>query len=271
MGAAFTNAGQDTTVQDFFVVWVRSDFGGAASGTIKVILSSDVVLPPVNFRTWTYSSLNANQWYRLVVPLRINYVQVGNPTMTLIKEWIVRQVGVALITSNLWVDEEAMDVGNWRKIEFQIPDNIIPTEAFPLPLRSWTWNGSSYVQCVDQDSLGSNNQHTSYYALDGSLMAQDTGSTVFVNGIGNGATLFAPALFNQNARVNVGQDAAFNYSNAYGLQTRYALSLKMAPATSDGLTGNYPSEDITGIQAINKVRVKIQVLYVNEVSSYIGF
>ena len=57
----------------------------------------------------------------------------------------------------------------------------------------------------------------------------------------------------------------------YGTNVRMVFGLKLPPATSDSAIGNYPSNDLSGIQAINKVRLKVSVAFTNEDTTYSGF
>jgi hypothetical protein len=62
-----------------------------------------------------------------------------------------------------------------------------------------------------------------------------------------------------------------NYTTTYGCMSRWMFNLRIAPATSDSLAGNYPSDDLSAFQAINKVRLKVQVYIANEDTSVTGF
>jgi hypothetical protein len=68
-----------------------------------------------------------------------------------------------------------------------------------------------------------------------------------------------------------GTNLISNYTTTYGCNFRFALSLKMPPATSDSNSGNLPSDDLSEPMAINKVRLKVQIHIANEDTNYAGF
>ena len=60
------------------------------------------------------------------------------------------------------------------------------------------------------------------------------------------------------------------YTGTYGCSNRLGIAIKMPPASSDSATGNVPSNDLTGFQGINKVRLKVVISVSNEDTSYPG-
>ncbi|MGI0080372.1 MAG: hypothetical protein ACRECH_12200, partial [Nitrososphaerales archaeon] len=137
------------TAYDFLVLWVRSDFGGNVTGTIQVMLATTAWTA---FFQWNYASLNANQWYRLVVPLANSTSKTGSPNLNSIAALQVNSVGKASVASNLWVDEISSDVGILVPLEFQIPDAVSQTTQYPILVQSW--NGSSYLTFSEESAQG---------------------------------------------------------------------------------------------------------------------
>ncbi|MHB8603373.1 MAG: hypothetical protein ACYC9R_12140, partial [Nitrosotalea sp.] len=82
--------------------------------------------------------------------------------------------------------------------------------------------------------------------------------------------LFVPSGVGQTPYKPVGNAPAITYTLTFGCMERFAVAIKMPPAASDSLSGNYPSNDLSGMQAINKVRLKVLVYYSNDDTTYSG-
>ncbi|MGI0080094.1 MAG: hypothetical protein ACRECH_10765, partial [Nitrososphaerales archaeon] len=240
-------------------LWVRSDFGGNATGTIQVMLATTAWTA---FFQWNYASLNANQWYRLVVPLAHSTSKTGSPNLNNIAALQVNSVGKASVASNLWVDEISLDVGILVPLEFQIPDAVSQTTQYPIVVQSW--NGSSYLTFSEESAQGDTVQNPNNISyLDGSTSAQ-----LFPAGSWSGT--YPPGAIGVSVQDSQGHTTLV-YTTTYGTNERFVNKVKMSPATSDSNSGSYPSNDLTGFQAINKVRLKVQVYYSSEETSYSGF
>lgn len=82
---------------------------------------------------------------------------------------------------------------------------------------------------------------------------------------------FIPNIIGTSNTGRSGQAGAITYSTTYGCNYSIAGALKLAPATTDSVAGNLPSDDLSGFAAINKVRIKMQIYVSNEDTSYTGF
>ncbi len=276
---SFPVANTSISSYDFLVLWVRSDFGGNATGGYYVLLGSGGLS---NYYQWYYSGLNANQWYRLVVPLRIPTSTTGSPSLGTIGEFQILASCKASTASNLWVDEIAVDVGRWTNLEFQIPDN--PSQNSGQYLNSCfeigTWSGSSYTQYdFSTDAFGYVQNWgggPGTYALDGSILSVVYGGSGSQDYNSKPLTAYVPGSIGTVQNL-VGSSSTRNnpltitYTTAYGTNNRFAIQIQLPPATSDSNTGNYPSNDIVGLQGINKVQLKVVVYYSSEDTSYSGF
>src|SRR5579875_240019 len=242
------------TAYDFLLFWFRSDFGGNSSGTFQVYLE-----PPgggSDFQ-WNYT-LNANQWYRLVVPLRNPAATAGTVNLDNMGSIQFETIG-ATATTNIWLDEICLDVGRWTYLEFHLPDNVSQSQG-ENAIQVASWNGSAYNDQSSLDAFGNGAGGTPYSFLDGETANQLYSGWWFSWPPGTvGSTVSGP---NGNGNLT--------YTQTYGCNERLAYAIKLPPATSDSASGNYPSNDLTGFQALNKVRLKIQVYYSNEDTTYAG-
>jgi hypothetical protein len=252
----------DLTAYDFAIVWARSDFGGNSTGTLQIALGSSGSA----YFLWQYANCNANQWYRFVIALRNPGSTTGSPNLNNIQGIEVGSIGVGSATTNLWVDEIALDIGRWTAMEFQIPDNISQTQPSPSnEIQTLAWGGSSYSTIENEDPSGSEQNSGTGYTLDG------TTSTQLYSSIQNFGTIFIPGAIGTVQNKSQGNgSSSITYTTSYGCNNRFALSLKLPPATSDSNTGNYPSDDLNGMMAINKVRVKVLIYVSNENTTYEG-
>ncbi len=261
----YTFTAVDYSAADFAVIWIRSDFGGSSTGVATVFFTQG----GINYVLDSTRTCAANEWYRLVLPLRTN----SNPSFTAVTGVIIQFTGPASTVMNAWVDEIAVDSGFTTRLEFQIPDNLLQGETTSLMLNCYAWNGSAYAlwRAQGYGNLGSGGgQNGSFYYLDGSTMEQWVGAF--------GAAFwdvynYAPIGTTLPGSLGVAgfSNAPITYSTTYGTNNRIAIIFKMPPATSDSQSGNYPSNDLSGFQAINKVRLKIVVYYSNEDTTYSGF
>jgi hypothetical protein len=261
---SFPVSNWDVSGYDFLLLWVRSDFGLSSTGTINVLLGDMTT----NYFTWTYSSLAANEWYRLVIPLRNPTNITGTPALNNLAKLSVQSTGAINAATNLWVDEIAADIGNPVTLEFHVPDNIAQTN--PDPIISWSWNGSSYQILMEEDAFG-NEYVPDLYFLDG---ANNKGSVIY-SGQSGGASYFIigypPGTIGSVATQSAITTSPVQYTRGWGTRNRCALMIRLPPATSDSITGNLPSNDLSGFLAINKARLKVQIYCANEDTSYTGF
>ncbi len=264
---------------DFILLWMRSDFAGNATGTLEVWMGDTA---HTNVFNWSYPNAKANEWYRLVVPLRAPYGTTGTPSLSNIQAIWFNGRTTASATETIWLDEIAVDIGRWTNLEFQIPDN--PSQNSGQYLNSCfeigTWNGSSYTQYdFSTDAFGYVQNWgggPGTYALDGSILSVVYGGSGSQDYNSKPLTAYVPGSIGTVENL-VGSSSTRNnpltitYTTAYGTNNRFAIQIQLPPATSDSNTGNYPSNDLSGFQGINKVQLKVVVYYSSEDTSYSGF
>ncbi|MCL4518440.1 MAG: hypothetical protein M1587_04510 [Thaumarchaeota archaeon] len=252
---------------DFIVFWFRSDFAGASSANMTFVLQTSAG----NY--WDNGSsvkLNANQWYRFVLPLRSWAYTYGSPTLSSIIaiQFGITATGKPSTTANIWVDEIAFEVGNWATLEMMVPDNVSQTKGNAAVMQS-TWDGSQYNTDIEWGTYSNTGINISAFKfLDGS--EANVIYPASTRPYWEGAFEIGTVGTTPQALVNMNGSPPITYTTTYGCNNRMAIAIKMPPATSDSQSGNYPSNDISGFQAINKVRLKLQVYYSNEDTAYIG-
>lgn len=256
------------TDYDFFMLWVRCDFGGNSTGALEVQLKTD----SSDLFVWDYANLNANQWYRIVLPLRNPTSNGGSPNLDSISSVLVRFSGRTNSTTNSWIDEIAVDVGRYFSMESNIPDNVSQTQPNYTDISVYSWKASAYGDINAEDpygnSLGSLVNRVAF--LDG---VNDTFTCYPSDSTGVNPTMYAVNSVGNSAVWNgwgAGATHSITYTRTYGCKYRFAFNFKIPPATSDSSSGNYPSNDLSGFQAINKVRLKIQIYFSNDDTSYSG-
>ena len=149
------NLGMEVTVSafnfkgtvDFAYLWARADFGGNSTGTVGVQIGND----SSDYYQWQFTNMNAQQWYRLILPALVPSSTTGSPTSTPTYVNVIA-AGAHTATSNLWVDDIAIDNGNYAYVEFNVPDNISQSAKQNSILIS-SWNGSNYSQFVNEDAF----------------------------------------------------------------------------------------------------------------------
>ena len=254
---------------DFLVIWVRSDFGGNATGQISFLLAASTAFS--TYFEWDYTGLNSNQWYRLVVPLRNPTSTGGSPNLNSIAALDVISIGAPSQLTTVRVSEIAFDVGNLTYVECMLPDNIAqnisPTNN---AIQVSSWNGSAYQNFQAEDAYGASSTYAYYpYYLSGA-----PGQYIF-NAGGGGldcSSIYAPNTIGNAGNKSEGNygSPALSYTTVWGTSNRFGFMIKMPPATSDSISGNLPSDDLSGFAALNKLRLRIVVSYSNDDCSYIG-
>lgn len=252
---------------DFLVLWARSDFGGGSSnGSFTIYL---ITAAGTSYYTFAYTSLYPNEWYRLVLPLRSPNSTTGSPNLGNITEIDVISNCLANTVTNIWISEITTDVGNWINLESLIPDNVnqsINPSKNVIQISSWT--GSSYEVFQYSDALGGSgaNNGNNPYCLNGTSVSS------YYSGQNNG--IYVPGTVNSsanlNTNVNTGNGLTLTYQPLWGTNNRLAFQIKLPPATSDSVSGNLPSNDLSGFQAVSKVRLKILIYCSNEDTTYVG-
>ncbi len=260
------NLGTEVTVSafnfkgtvDYAYLWVRADFGGNATGTIQVQIGND----SSDYYQWNFTSLNAGEWYRLILPALVPSSTSGSPSATPAFVNVIA-VGAASATSNLWVDDIATDNGNYAYLEFNVPDNISQS-ARHTAITLYSWNGTSYVQFLNEDAFVTyvSSVSSGVYALNGLDLTTE---------MANVFAMYRPGPVQSTvATPFAGPSPTMTYTGTYGCNNRLGIAIKMPPASSDSNSGNVPSNDLSGFQGINKVRFKVVIAVANEDTSYPG-
>src|SRR5487761_146134 len=250
------------TNYDFYCLWVRCDMAGNATGDI----TGDIIDTSGNrFEGTILSGANANEWYRVVLPIAeitgaAGWGETGTVNLATINEVAIFYQGTKSAAANIWIDDIEVDTGLWTNLEFQIPDNLTPKGSTNVSaLETYAWNGTSYTSILYCDSLGLGIGGNNCYALDGSAFsAVYNDPSQFKS-----QSLFAFASIGTSPVEVYGHAPSILYTTTYGCDSLFALSVKIPPATSDSQSGNLPSNDIFGFQAINKVRLRVIVYYSN--------
>jgi len=215
-------------------------------------------------------------WRRYIMPVNNPSSRSGTLNVSSVTKFQLVSVGAASASSTMWVDELAADIGLNTFLEFMIPDNVSQNQgtlgANAISVQSW--NGSSYQNWMAFDAFGSIfNVNSPFYCLDGT-------SSLYIYSYSGGPgyyTAYPPGVigstqnFNNNGS-NPGMGvASITYNTNWGTMWRVGIGLRLPSATTDSVAGNYPSDDLAGSQAINKVRIKATVYYANEDTTYAGF
>ncbi|MHB1907745.1 MAG: hypothetical protein ACYCQJ_02595 [Nitrososphaerales archaeon] len=272
------------TGYDFLLAWMRCDFGGQpVSNALQIIFGCGGYSNA--FVSQGFGNLNANQWYRLVIPLRTLSVYSGTPSLANVDRLLFKSnSGAGSAATNIWVDEIALDVGRWANLEFHVPDNMSQSSRAyaqqTVYAYSWDFTTSSYSADVGADAFGNASPNAPFgqngyvsFCLDGSSLVQITGGSNVWNWTCE--QLLTPQFIGQstlwqNLRLPAGAITPTT-TTTYGCNNRGILTIKLPPATSDSATGNYPSDDLNGFQALNKIRVKVQVSVASEDTTHTGF
>jgi hypothetical protein len=246
-------SGWNVSSYDFLLFWIRSDFAGNSTGNVFVNLVNGASYFEYNFYT-----LNAYQWYRLVVPLRKYSGTVGTPSLSSINQIQILTQGANSLSTNLWLDEIAFDIGNIPILEMHLPDNVSLTANNRYAIVVSCWNGSSYSLLDEEDQ-------TSYIVSGGSLYTLDGSYADQWSSHGTYGTIYPMAAISDSVVGSFGPNTnqSLTYTSTYGSYSRFAVALYIPPATSDSTTGNLPSDDLSGFQAFNKTRLKVQIYLAN--------
>ncbi|MDG6995178.1 MAG: hypothetical protein JRN52_04570 [Nitrososphaerota archaeon] len=261
LGFAYTMTAMDLTNFDFLLLWIRADYGGNSSGSAIIYLMD----ASGYYRSWTYTT-NANQWYRLVVPIRNPKTISGTLDIAAVTEILIQVTG-STNTSDCWVDEISVDVGNPVYLECMIPDNVIRNVSNAFAIETYAWNGSAYALMNAEGAFGDDGTSAVFYYLDGT--AENAIWNIF------GAGLWIPAAMTASGNKCNGASGSslpstLAYTPMWGTNNRFGLEIRMPPAASDSVSGNYPSNDLSGPMAISKTRIKIVVYYANDDTTYVG-
>jgi hypothetical protein len=254
---------------DFLCVWVRGGFGGASSGAITVIISDGT-----SAIYWTFSNIPSLIWYRLIMPLHFP-TSGGSVNYASVTSFTIQTTGTASASTQMWAGELAADIGLNTWLEFMVPDNIAqnPPGGSGAAINVQSWNGSSYQAFLEYGAFESTLlQNSPFYTLDGT----DSSNLYNYSGGPGYYGAYPPGTIGSTKSPNasgptLNGGSPITYNTTWGTYWRLGIALRMPPATSDSLAGGYPSDDLSGVQAINKVRLKVAIYYANEDTTYTGY
>jgi len=151
-------------------------------------------------------------------------------------DWTAKKVSSELIL----VHKHSLDA--WLYLEWMRPDNSADPEA-----RAYSWDGANYQLFADWTGAGSYTSGNLYY-LDG-----QTATTKW--GLGLGCRLYQEGDRGAAANPIAGDAAAgaMTYSSHFGTLKRMGIAIKLKPDTG--------SEDLSGANASNKTRIKIETFF----------
>jgi hypothetical protein len=240
----------DWSGYDFLTFW----FYGLNSGkTFKIELRTGTG----NWRTWTFTD-DFTGWGRIVKPLKTgDEADIGTVDLTIVDKIYISQYGGT--TGTWYLDRGGVDVGNWVKLEIQVPDTLTDTSEWDYKL--YAWGGTGYVVNAAGDGfLGVGKGGADFiarsrlYWLDGT-----TADKVYA---GNFDAVEAyPQDERGNTKTGYWGVGSITYSQTYGCKHRVGFAVKMPPWTG--------SNDLTGKFAINKAKLKIEVYYDKEDTTFI--
>jgi hypothetical protein len=153
-----------------------------------------------------------------------------------------------------------LDVGNWVKLEVQVPDML---DSSKRNVKIYSWDGSVYNILVGGDTEDNNPSPDWYNPV--LFMDGSTGQGVYGSGK-NPYTIYYKSQRGETANniYNFGltPPSTITYSQTYGCLKRVGFAIKMPPWTG--------SDDLSGRFAINKTKLKIEVDYEKEETSFIA-
>jgi|GEM_PF-2250143 len=218
-----------------------------------------------NRAKWTFYD-NWIGWRRLVFPLR-------NPT-SVDGTYDLTNIASVLIHANEWnvsgtwyLDRGGVDVGNWVKVEVQVPDSLSLADSPNLVIYMFDPNTSSYkgafgfnVYTTGWGSKGEWSNESETYLLSGDTFYNIYGWGRYINAYRQASR---GETADQLPYANTGEPpATITYSQTYGCQKRIGFAVKMPPWTG--------CSDLTSRFAINKLRLKMEIRYAREETSFQG-
>ncbi len=155
----------------------------------------------------------------------------------------------------------------------------VPTMTYPPTIGAWLWNGSTLEDFI---TAYLDDYHVTFVALSttdytpptspcvyspGGFYFLDGSKSVNVYSGTSGIKRFMPNVLGATA-YGESPDAASSlvYTNKMGCKNRFGLSVKMPPATFDGL---YNALDASGALALNKTQLKIVASYEDDSTTWV--
>jgi len=235
-----------------------------------------------NLSNYGYSDFTDNWkgYQRVVLPLKKFTVAAGT------LDWSdVAQLKIMIqnASEDTWfLDRGGVTPGSWKDFEVMTPSMIkhgVQTASasyrFEKPyVDAYSWNGSSWIQCVTAPG-GVDCLHFhegNFYFLDGSKITDITGdawdkakgSRVFYEGL--------RGTIQVDTWHSASPEQEMTYTTKVGPSMRWGFRLKMPPATMQASGKQvFPLNDLTGMFAINKTRLRLRIYYDLEDTKYVGF
>jgi hypothetical protein len=237
------NPSQDWSSYDFLAFWLY----GANTGTTIQLWLRDT-----NINWSRYDIVDDwTGWKRIVIPLRNPDGYYGSDYTDLS---IINRIQIEFRSSGTWyIDRGGVD--NWTKIEIRIPDTLISSDYY-IQVYQWNVEANSYsLVCRWNDYAQS---FGFPYFLDGSLGSDFYGSSLIRNSHGD---YFQGQKGETKSGWFVASAGSITYSLSYGCKQRIGYTIKMPPWTG--------SDDLSGKFAINKAKIKIEIYYDKEKTTYI--
>ena len=249
---------QDWSGYDFLCLWW---YGDGSGHQIRIHLKSNI---ENNYGAYWDVNIDWNGWRRIILSLRKPTGEASGPLdLNNIKRIQIR-VSTGGFAKTWYLDRGGLDVGNWVKCEIQIPDNLKNGYHFPI---AYSWDGSAWKQWIQTLKNAPNLNVGELYTLNGENIFDIYGLTTD-NDCGAAYTLKNKSetvtlddVKDTDGVFRVDPDAyPFTYTQTYGCQKRIGFAIKMPPWTG--------CDDLESLFAINKVKLKIEIYYEKEKTTY---
>lgn len=209
------------------------------------------------WRQWN-QNYTPNTWHRFAFPLLKGDETLGTVDMTAITKVTVIHSGSSFANTafNFWIDDICVDYGNWARCEIQIPDHLSGSANWGW--RVYSYSGSTYTPSpfVADSSV----DYTMWYFMNGT-----SGSAYFNNG---GTQQYGLCYYPLSAKGNVVSPNDISPTGSgdltylrYGTKDRIAFAVKLPPSTGE--------KDTSGVNAIDKLRCKLEIRYLDETFGWI--
>jgi len=245
---------QDWSGKDFFCMWIY----GNNTNVNRIIY---LKCPDNSNRMGWYFSDNYVGWKRFVFPLLGDYdLLTGSPNLAQVRTVIFYDYP-SYALGTWYFDRMVVDTGQWVKIEHQIPDEMKKGTAYHTNYYSWNVGSGAYAAAFAAVSIASGDINTGYlYLLNGSTVstvkgAVTLGARPYLVGAKGETKTDGPGNGDNNA-------GDITYSQLKGLKYKGGVAVFMPPSTM--------CRDTTGIGAINKAKLKIEVYFNDEYSSLVN-
>lgn len=238
---------QDWSGYDFMRIW----YYGANSGKqLRIQIRCPDYL---NYKEWRFTE-NWSGWKPIVIALRSTPDDsLGSPNLQAVREIIIYYPDPAS-TFTTYIDRTIVDVGQWVKCEFRVPDTLQATRA-----NFWSWgvndgvyHGARFAK-IHEDYAESfiNADYLEFLSgLRGNSIVTEPGNIITTYDYNSGGAI-------QSAQR--GAAGPITYSSYYGVRKRIGIAIKTPPPDYDPST---PPSDPIG--RVNISRMKVEIFYDDE-------